>query len=76
MHGLLTVRASLVAERRLQVHGLQWLHMSSDAQALPGRGIEPVSLALADGFLPALPAGKSQELSSFIDDKPEGSGSL
>ena len=69
--GLLTAVAFLVVEHRLQVHGLQQLchagfsSCGARAQLLRGRwdiprpGLEPVSPALAGGFLTTAPPGKS-----------------
>ena len=61
-HGPLTIVASLVAEHRLQTCRLsncgsraQLLHGMWD---LPGPGLEPVSPALAGGFLTTAPPGK------------------
>ena len=58
----LTIVASLVAEHRLQTHRLS--NCGSRAQLLrgmwdlPGPGLEPVSPALAGGFLTTAPPGK------------------
>ena len=73
--GLLIAVASLVAEQGLQVCGLQQLWcVGSRAQAqqlwrtgcgmwdLPGPGLEPMSPALAGGFLTTAPPGKSQNI--------------
>ena len=60
MRGLLTVRASLAAEHRLQASAVAarglapLLHVG-----LHGPGVEPVFPALAGGFLPTVPPGKS-----------------
>ena len=72
MHRLLIALASLVVEHGLSAHGLQQLwHMGSVVVAhglscstagmwdLPGPGLEPVSPALAGGFLTIAPPGKS-----------------
>ena len=61
VRGPLTITASLVAERRLQTHRLS--SCGSRAQllrgmwALPRPGLEPVSPALAGGFLTTAPPG-------------------
>ena len=66
--GPLTIAASLVAEHRLQTRRLS--NCGSRAQLLrsmwdlPRPGLEPVSPALAGGFLTTAPPGKSQE--SFL----------
>ena len=63
VRGPLTVAASLVAEHRLQTRRLS--NCGSRAQLLrgiwdlPRPGLEPVSPALAGGFLTTVPAGKS-----------------
>ena len=62
VHGPLTIVASLVAEHRLQTHRLS--NCGSRAQLLRGMwdllgpGLEPVSPALAGGFLTTAPPGK------------------
>ena len=62
VHGPLTITASLVAEHRLQTRRLS--NCGSRAQLLhgmwnlPGPGLEPVSPALAGGFLTTVPPGK------------------
>ena len=62
MHGPLTIAASLVAENRLQTCRLS--NCGSRAQLLrgmwdlPGPGLEPVSHALAGGFLTTAPPEK------------------
>ena len=62
VHGPLTITASLVAEHRLQTRRLS--NCGSRAQLLcgmwnlPGSGLEPVSPALAGGFLTTAPPGK------------------
>ena len=62
VRGPLTITASLVAEHRLQMHRLS--NCDSRAQLLrgmwdiPGPGLEPVSPALAGGFLTTAPPGK------------------
>ena len=62
VHGPLTIVASLVAEHRLQTCRLS--SCGSRAQLLRGMwdpprpGLEPVSLALAGGFLTIVPPGK------------------
>ena len=62
VRGPLTVAASLVAEHRLQTHRLS--SCGSRAQMLRGMwdlprpGLEPVSPALAGGFLTTAPPGK------------------
>ena len=67
VRGPLTIAASLVAERRLQTRRLQTRRLSncgSRAQLLRGMwdlprpGLEPVSSALAGGFLTTAPPGK------------------
>ena len=62
VRGPLTIAASLVVEHRLQTHRLsscgsraQLLHGMWD---LPRPGLEPVSPALAGGFLTTAPPGK------------------
>ena len=66
VRGPLTIVASLVAEYRLQTRRLsscgsraQLLHSMWD---LPGPGLEPVSPALAGGFLTTAPPGKPLNL--------------
>ena len=62
VRGPLTITASLVAEHRLQTHRLS--NYGSRAQPLRGMwdlprpGLEPVSPALAGGFLTTAPPGK------------------
>ena len=62
VRGPLTIAASLVAEYRLQMRRLS--NCGSRAQLLrgmwdlPGPGLEPVSPALAGGFLTTAPPGK------------------
>ena len=62
VRGPLTIEASPVAEHRLQTRRLS--NCGSRAQLLrgmwnlPGPGLEPVSPALAGGFLTATPPGK------------------
>ena len=74
VRGLLTAVASLAAEHRLQVHGLSscdlralerwlircgaWTQLLRSMWDLPGPGLEPMSPALADGFLTTVPPGK------------------
>ena len=64
VHQLLTVVAS-VRENRLQALGTRSLELCCMTQLpygtwdLPGPEIQPVSLALADGFLTTEPLGKS-----------------
>ena len=64
--GPLTIAASLVAEHRLQTRRLS--NCGSRAQLLRGKwdlprpGLEPVSPALAGGFLTTAPPGKSPAL--------------
>ena len=69
VRGPLTVAASLVAEHRLQTRRLsncgsraQLLHGMWD---LPGPGLEPMSPALAGGFLTTAPPGKPQEFLKY-----------
>ena len=63
VRGPLTIAASLVAEHRLQTRRLS--SCGSQAQLLRGMwdlprpGLEPVSPALAGGFLSTAPPGKS-----------------
>ena len=80
--GLLVVVASLVAEHGLQACGLSsWGSRalehrlsSCDARAqllhgmwdLPGPGLEPVSPALAGGFLTTAPPGKVPSLTFYV----------
>ena len=72
VHGLLVVVASLVAEYRLWVFGLQYLqHLGSvvvvhglscserDMWKLPRPGIEPMSPTLAGRFVSTVPPGKA-----------------
>ena len=62
VHGPLTIAASLVAERRLQMHRLS--SCGSQAKPLHGTwdpprpGLEPVSPALAGRFSTTAPPGK------------------
>ena len=62
VHGPLTIAASLVAEHRLQTRRLS--NCGSRSQLLHGMwdplgpGLEPMSLALAGGFLTTAPPGK------------------
>ena len=66
--GLLTAGASLGAEQRFYVHRFQWLQHSGSAVAYlssaapwhveSSRRFEPVSPALAGGFLFTVPPGK------------------
>ena len=81
VRGLFSAVASLVAEHGLQAHGLsscgsralerRLSSCGSRAQLLRGMwdlprpGLEPVSLALADGFSTTAPPGKSQFLKYF-----------
>ena len=66
MRGPLTIAASLVVEHRLQTRRLS--NCGSRAQLLrgmwdlPGPGLEPVSPALAGGFLTTAPPGKPRKL--------------
>ena len=63
VRGPLTIAASLAAEHRLQTRRLS--NCGSRAQLLcgmwdlPGPGLEPMSPALAGGFLTTVPPGKS-----------------
>ena len=50
--------ASVVAARRLSSCGT-WAQLLHGMWDLPGPGLEPVSLALAGGFLTTEPPGKS-----------------
>ena len=64
VYGLLIVVASLVAEHRLlseqaPVVGPCGLSCVRGMWNLPGSGFEPISPALADGFLSTVPPGKS-----------------
>ena len=72
VHGLLVVVASLVAEYRLWVLGLQYLQnlgsvvvvhglscSERDMWKLPRPGIEPLSPTLAGGFVSTVPPGKA-----------------
>ena len=70
VRGPLIIVASLVAEHKLQTRRLsncgsraQLLHGMWD---LPGPGLEPVSPALAGGFLTTAPPGKPQGNIFFI----------
>ena len=76
VRGLLIAVASLVAEHRLQVHGLSscgswalehrlsscgtWAQLLRSMWDLPRPGIQPASPALAGGFLTTALPGKSQ----------------
>ena len=51
--------ASVVVARRLRSCGA-WAELLCGMWDLPGPGIEPVSPALADGFLTTAPPGKPQ----------------
>ena len=70
--GPLTIVASLVAEHRLQTRRLS--NCGSRAQLLrgmwdlPGPGLEPLSSALAGGFLTTAPPGKSPGVEFKIPD--------
>ena len=79
VRGPLTIAASLVAEHRLQTRRLS----SCDSRAqllrgmwdLPRPGLEPVSPALAGGFLTTAPPGKPPSLpfkQKFLRDYPLG----
>ena len=57
---------SLSLETRLSSCGTQAQLLLRGIQDLPRPGIEPVSAALAGGFLPIVPLGKSGVLSSYI----------
>ena len=64
VYGLFIVVASLVAEHRLlseqaPVVGPCGLSCVRGMWNLPGSGFEPISPALADGFLSTVPPGKS-----------------
>ena len=72
VHGLLVVVASLVAEYRLWVLGLQYLQnlgsvvvvhglscSERDMWKLPRPGIEALSPTLAGGFVSTVPPGKA-----------------
>ena len=70
VRGPLTIVASLVAEHRLQMRRLS--SCGSRAQLLcgiwdlPRPGLEPVSPALAGGFLTTEPPGKPNPLNKFL----------
>ena len=81
VHGLLIAVAFLVAEHGLWAHGLSSCgtqalerRLSSCARAyllrgmwdLPRPGLEPVSRALAGGFLTTAPPGKSHRLHFLV----------
>ena len=70
MHGLLIAVASLVAEhgaleRRLSSCGAR-AQLLRGMWDLPGPGLEPVSPALADGFLTTVPPGKPKIMFSIL----------
>ena len=62
VRGPLTIAASLVAEHRFQTRRLSscgsWAQLLHGMWDLPRPGIEPVSPALAGGFLTTAPPGK------------------
>ena len=62
VRGPLTIAASLVAEHRLQTRRLSSCGLRAQLLRgmwdLPGPGLEPVSPALAGGFLTTAPPGK------------------
>ena len=70
VRGPLTIATSLVAEHRLQTRRLS--NCGSRAQPLRGMwdpprpGLEPVSPALAGGFLTTAPPGRPQNILHFI----------
>ena len=74
VRGPLTIAASLVMEDRLQMLKLSscgsWAQLLRGTWDLPGPGLEPVSPALAGGFLTTAPPGKPQicyfEQESFL----------
>ena len=65
--GPLTVATSLVAEHRLQTRRLSscgsWAQLLRGMWDLPRPGLEPVSPALAGGFLTTAPPGKPENCS-------------
>ena len=69
VRGPLTIVASLVAEHRLQTRRLSSCgaraHLHRSMWDLPGPGLDPVSPALADGFLTTVPPGKSPKENYF-----------
>ena len=70
----LTVVASVVRENRLQALGTRSLELCLMTQLpygtwdVPGPEIQPVSLALADGFLSTEPLGKSQTFQINVNE--------
>ena len=62
----LTIVASLAAEHRLQTRRLSscgsWAQLLRGMWDPPRPGLEPVSPALAGGFLTTVPPGKSQTI--------------
>ena len=69
VRGPLTIAASLVAEHRLQTRRLSscgsWAQSLRGMWDLPRPGLEPVSPALAGGFLTTVPPGKPKQ--EYID---------
>ena len=65
VHGPLTIAASLVVEHRLQMRRLSncgsWAQLLRGMWDLPRPGFEPVSPALASGFLTTAPPGKPRD---------------
>ena len=75
VHGLFAVLASLVAEHRLlseQAPAAEPCGLSCVCGMwnLPAPGFEPMSPALADGFLSTVPSGKSHT-GNYFDSCPE-----
>ena len=70
VHGPLTIAASLVAEHRLQTRRLStcgsWAQLLRGMWDLPGPGLEPMSPALAGGFLTTAPPGKPRPFFNWV----------
>ena len=60
LHGILIVVASVIVEQGLSSCGTQ-AQLPLSMWNLPGRGMEPMSPALAGGFLSTAPPGKFQK---------------
>ena len=76
-HGLLGTQVSVVVAHGLTSCGLRalecrlsscgtWALLLRDMWDLPRPGLEPMSPALAGGFLTTVPTGKSQDLFSYL----------
>ena len=75
VRGPLTIAASLVVEHRLQTRRLSscgsWAQLLRGMWDLPGTGHEPMSPALAGGFLTTAPPGKPKiQLLTKVPSKP------